>query len=172
MRVEFRGFGRNWQTLLLALVVAVLLSGVLTVLSPRVGGRANGEGTVAAAVYPCQPHSTYYRWVTNNHDGGLAPFALTVKALIAYNGCDVYVVSGTQRCSWWAIGYGVQTQWCGNYRLYTYSAYGQVLTVGATFYVSIGWSGFPIGSQIHLCQWFNRNGTLFNTKNGPYGEGC
>jgi hypothetical protein len=82
------------------------------------------------------------------------------------------VTPGTQRCTWSTFGYAVASQWCGNYRQYTYAAYGQQLVIGGYFTVYVMWFGFPVNAQVHLCQWYDRNGTLWQTRNGPYGQPC
>lgn len=168
--IKFRGWGFNIPTILAAILIAILLSGLLTVANPVVMP-SGAKPQAAAAVYPCDPGPWNTRWVTNKH--GAWPFwEITIRAKIKWNGCDIKVVPYTQRCSWWAIGYGIDQKTCDNYRIYKYTAYGQNLVLRGYFYLSVIANGFPLGTTVHMCQWYERFGRLINTQNGPYGSGC
>jgi hypothetical protein len=168
MRVKFTGFGPNLNTFILAVIFATLLAGALTLIKPVVVPGHGGEAD--AAVYPCVPHAWAYKTVSNYH-GGIG-WAVQVKAQIKYNGCDVAAVTGSEHCLYSAFGFSVAFQWCGAYRNYTSIAYAQELVIGSQFQVYVGWQGFPLSVPVHMCQWYDRNGRLFSTQNGPYGPGC
>lgn len=168
MKVTFKGFGFNPMTFVLILLVSILLAGAFTIVKPIVV--PGNDSTAAAAVYPCRPHEWRYRWISNIHQG--LSWTVVVNAQIKYNGCDVAVVSGSQSCSHWAIGYAISYNWCGNYRLYTHTAYGQILVVGARYQVGVLIPNSPMSVSVHMCQHYNRNGTLLWTGNGVFGQSC
>lgn len=171
MNVKFRGFGLNLSTMIVLLLASTLLAGVLTLVKPVViPGSSAGGDTISAATYPCQPYAWRSKNIENRHSGSF--WYVTVAAKIQYNGCDVMVVPSSQQCSHWAIGFSVNYAWCSSYRLYTYTAYGQQLVVGARVQVFVLWSGFPVTAAVHICQLYNRNGNLLSQWNGPYGAGC
>ena len=169
-RIEFRGFGRNWQTLLLVIVMASLLSGAFTLVRPVVMPGSRGEDTALGATPPCNPYPAREKSVSNSH-GGFG-WGITITARVRYNGCDIYVISGSQDCYWWAVGYSIQQLNCTNYRTGTTTAYAENLHIWGRFNVYVGWQGFPISASPFMCRNYDRNANIISTYNGPYYHDC
>lgn len=168
--VKFRGFGLNLRTIFLIVFLAVVLSGAGTLSRPFVHLGASGDTARAGTVYPCRPGYWVERQITNGYGGW--GWGVTIHARLKYNGCEVFVVPGSQSCVYWAFGYSIDMRWCGNYRRDTWTAYSQSVMVGARFQVFVAWNGFPISAPVHMCQIYDRFGRLFWTQNSPYGSGC
>lgn len=162
--VRFEGFGLNWRTGLLVLLVAAMLAGTMIVVKPvavQDGSQAN------AAVAPCRPHAWQSRWVKNG-DSGLG-WSIYQKVKIAWNGCDVKAVPSTIACwTGFLLGIGFAYWNCSTYREYTNTAYGQQLVVRSGWQVSMFFNGFPVKTNHLLCAWYDRNGQKTYTHNGAF----
>jgi len=166
MRVEFRGFGLNLPTLLLAVLLATLVG-----LAPQTFVGRTSSNTASAAVYPCKPSYWRTRTVTN-YKFTASGIVLYERANIQFNGCDVKL-AGPPAC--WhgpAFIYAIDVVKCDAYRLYTYTAYGQQLVVRSQFKIGVGATWGPFTIVDHLCRAYNRWGQVIWTKNNLWDSGC
>jgi hypothetical protein len=162
--IRFEGFGLNWRTGLLVLMVAALLAGTFVVVKPVV----TDEGSqVSAAVAPCKPGAWQSRWV-QNQDSGVG-WSIYQKMKIQWNGCDVKGVSGTMACwSGSVVGIAIENWNCSSYRQYTNTAYGQQLVMRSGWAISPFIAGFPFKTNHLLCAIFNRDGQRVLKENGAF----
>jgi len=161
--MTFRGFGRNWPTLALIVLIAFVLSALFLPVSPLVDKNKN---QASAATWPCKPHSWQYAWHTDT-DSGFG-WSIQQHYQIKDNGCDVFVVASTHSCLPGAsLTFNINPSDCSSIRRYTTTAYGEYIVVRSAFkfspWITIGFANW----QHFICRYYNREGQPFAFYRGP-----